>query len=151
MSEAQPSEHVCIGRTISYGRRGDFIVFSARGKAPDDEEWASYVAKLKTWSEQYEMMQLLVMSDDSAPTAAQRSLFNREVASQKMRVAAVLGSKRLLPIAKVFAWFVRSIEVFGPSDVDRALRYLGGPPASDVNWLFAQLGLSTGSVQGKGG
>ena len=149
---AGESQDVYHGKSIAYGRRHDFVVFiAAPGKVPDDEEWVGYVGRLKAWSDQHETLRLLVISHDSAPTAAQRSLFNREVASYKMRIAAMLGSKKLLPIAKVFAWFVRSIEVFGPGDFDKALQYLDNPPITDVKWLFAELGIEASTVRQKGG
>jgi hypothetical protein len=141
--EAHPEvEGIVTSRTSRYGRHEDLVVFVARpGPGPSDEEWHAYVGWLRRVMNDTQGMRILVLARGKGPSAEQRSYANAELGGDRVRMAVLLEDPLLLPVIKVFSWFVRSLRIFAPTQVNEALGYLGVARSEGVDALLTQLGV----------
>jgi len=118
-----------LGSTMSCRHFDDLVVVVHQEELPpSDTDWEGYVAWCKELLERHDSLKVLVVAGEKSPTAAQRSLYNREISGDRVRVAVLIAGRHVLVIVKVFAWFVRNIEAFDKDELPAALRYLGVPP-----------------------
>ncbi len=136
-----------VGRTIAYGNVERLVVFVSVGTLPPaDDEWVAYLRWVKTVADEHGGVEVLVLAGPKAPSASQRALITREISSDKLRMAILLSDKRILPIAKVFGWFVKNTKVLGLQQVNEGLSYLGHPMSREVESLLVSLRAQQGGA-----
>jgi hypothetical protein len=136
-----------IGETFSCGQIDDLVIFvHQKDVPPSDEEWERhlkwYVGLLKT----YKRLKVLVVSGDHAPTSKQRSLLNREISPDSLRIAVLASNAATLMAIKVVAWFVSNIAAFEKNDLKGALHYLDVAPSPAIGDTIRRFGSSSRKV-----
>jgi hypothetical protein len=141
--EAHPEvDGIVSAHTSRYGCHEDLVVFVARpGPGPSNEEWHAYVRWLRRIMDDKQGMRVLVLARGKGPSAEQRSYANAELGGERVRMAVLLEDPLLLPVVKVFSWFVRSLRVFAPTEVNEALGYLGVDRSEGIDALLTELGV----------
>jgi hypothetical protein len=125
---------------------GRLVVFvCAPGRDIDDKDWGEYVQWLKQLQRDKTELRILTAAGGRAPSSAQRSLLNRELDTQQIRLAVLLTDPKLVVIVKVSSWFMKGAEPFKAHELDKALTYLGETDSARVRNAIRELG---GTVHG---
>lgn len=128
-------------RTFSARLLGRLVVFVSRPNCDiDDADWARYVDWLKALQRDSSALKILVTPDGRPPTSAQRSLANREVKTDDVRMAVLLSDPKLVVIVRVFSWLLESAEPFRAHELEKALAYLGESDVAGVRAVIRDLG-----------
>lgn len=106
----------------------------------DDDDWAQYVDWLKALQKRSPDIGILTAAGGRAPSAAQRSMLNRELQTDHIRLAVLLSNPALIPIVRVTSWFLKGAAPFGAHEVEKALAYLGETDVAGVRMAIRELG-----------
>jgi hypothetical protein len=138
-----------LGKTMSCRQIDDLVIVVHDPQlAPDDAEWERYVKWCSGLLTRYPALKVLVLSGDKAPSAPQRSLYNREIAGERVHIAVLMTNRAVIMIVKIFAWFVGNIRAFEKDDLAGACAYLGIKPSDEIRKALSELrGNSAGSVR----
>jgi hypothetical protein len=105
-----------------------------------DDDWGKYIAWVKAIQAENPQLNILTAPGGRAPTSAQRSLLNRELDTDQLRLAVLLSDPKLVVIVKVSSWFMRSAQPFRAGELDKALAYLGETNLAGVRLAIRELG-----------
>jgi hypothetical protein len=120
---------------------GKLVVFVCKpGLNIGDQDWAVYVDWLKALQQASPELGILTAAGGRAPSSAQRSMLNRELKTERIRLAVLLSDPRLVPIVKVSSWFMRGAAPFRAHELDKALAYLGESDVARVRIAIRELG-----------
>jgi hypothetical protein len=112
-----------------------------------DGDWQRYVDWLKALQSVSPELKILTAPGGRAPSSAQRSVLNRELKTDSMRVAVMLSDWKLVAVVRVTAWFIKGAEAFGATDLEKALAYLGESGSlAAVRVAFRELSGKSASV-----
>jgi hypothetical protein len=127
--------------TLSVRLVGHTVVFvSPPGRDIADPDWSRYVSWVRSIVDARGEVGILVAGKGRPPSSAQRSLFSREIAADRIRLAVLVSDRALLPILRVAAWLVRSARPFGPQEIEPALVFLNEPEVEAVRQAIHELG-----------
>ncbi len=107
--------------------------------APSDAEWERYIKWCTELLKSHRELKVLVIAGDVPPSSKQRSLYNKEIGQENVRLAIVVRSPAVLAVVKVFSWFVKHIKPFSENDIESALAYLGVTPSREIREAIEQL------------
>lgn len=117
------------------------VVFVCRpGLEIADNDWRVYVDWLKSIQAEKPQLNILTAPGGKAPSAAQRSLINRELNTENLKLAVLLTDPKLVVIVKVSSWFMRSAEPFRAHELDKALAFLGESNPAAVRTAIREMG-----------
>jgi hypothetical protein len=122
------------------------LVVHHPSEAPAPAEWNAYVAGARSLLEKQGKLKTLVISGAAPPNSNQRSHYSSSIPGRNARLALVIGDRKVVPIAKVFAWFMPNVRVFSPGDLLRALMYLDVDPSPVLDEQLDELARSMGHV-----
>ncbi len=115
-----------LGETLSCCYDGGLVIVAhAINVPPSDVEWEAYVRWAAALCRVHGKLKVLVLPGNHSPSSRQRSLYNSEIGADSVEIAVLIRQPGMLPIIKIFAWFIRSIKAFGRDDLPGALDYLG--------------------------
>ena len=138
MSMAGASAREFVGRTLAVREVGELVVVVHRENfPPSDADWEGYVAWCKALLRERGTLKVLVFTNQHGPSARQRSVYNKEIASDAVRVAVLMAGRHLVAIVKVFSWFIK-INAFEKHDLAGALKYLDVEPSSAITETVAE-------------
>jgi hypothetical protein len=127
--------------TFSARLVGRLIVFVCRaGLDIADDDWRKYIDWLKALQQVSPELKILTAPGGRAPSSAQRSLINRELDTDAMRLAVLLSDPKLVAVVRVTSWFMRSAEPFRADELEKALAYLGEGDVDRVTRVIRELG-----------
>jgi hypothetical protein len=120
----------------------DTLLWIAGTTAPTDAEWDVYTAVAVTLGERLKLegrpLQVMVVTDGSAPNAPQRSSFLAATQGIPVRTAVVSSSAFARGVVTVFSWFKMDTKCFAPREVEASFDFLRLEP-SDRPKLWAEL------------
>jgi hypothetical protein len=116
------------------------VLVGKPGMAFADDDWSRYVQWLKQLQQQSPRLCVLTVAAGRPPSAAQRSLVNRELKTDEVRLAVLLSDSKLVAIVKVVSWFLKSAEPFRAHEIEKALAYLGEGDPARVRTTIRELG-----------
>ena len=128
-----------IGSTLSYDALGSLVLFVNGERAPDREEWKTYVAFLKERAAEHATVRLVVVSGSAGPDSVQRQQLADSVSAKQLRTAVVSDSVVARGVVTAFRWYGLDVSAFKSSAIDEAYAYVGATP-DEVAWL--RLGLA---------
>jgi hypothetical protein len=135
---ATASSREFIGATLACRKLDDVVVVVHRNNlAPTDADWDGYVAWCKAQINAHGKLKVLVYSNQHAPSAKQRSAYNKEIVGDSVRVAVLLTGRHLVAIVKVFSWFIK-INAFEQNDLVGALKFLEVPSDPAITDTIAE-------------
>jgi hypothetical protein len=105
-----------------------------------DDDWNQYIAWVKAIQADKPQLNILTAPGGRAPSSAQRSLLNRELDTDNLRLAVMLSDPKLVVVVKVSSWFMRSAEPFRAHELEKALAYLGETNIAGVRVAIRELG-----------
>ena len=136
-----PPPDELVQQSFSARRLDRLIVFVNRpGHEIADDEWAAYVQWLKALQTLTPDLAILTAPEGRAPSSAQRSLLNRELDMDRIKLAVLLSDPKLVVVVRVSSWFMKGAEPFQAHEVERALAYLGVGDAARVRNTIRELG-----------
>lgn len=94
---------------------------------PSDDEWMEYVLEIKRQGTL--LLPQVVFTAGGRPNSVQRKMLTDVLAGRGMKVAVLSVSTMVRGVVTAISWFNRDIRAFDPSELHRALDYLGVPPA----------------------
>lgn len=108
------------------------IVAGHTAAMPSDEEWEQYLETLAQACKRHgdpSSLRRLVLSDGGGPSSAQRAALvkaaERIPGAARMPGAVVSSSTFVRGIVTALNWSSRNLTMFGPTEVDRAIAFLG--------------------------
>lgn len=107
---------------------GNYMVFVHGTLAPSPSEWSSVIDSLRAHSS-LSALKILVFTEGGAPNAAQRADLTAVLANKKLPIAVLTTSVIARAAGTALTWLNPGFRVFGPSDFDKALDYLGASGA----------------------
>lgn len=105
-----------------------------------DGDWDRYVQWLKALQHESLSLGILTAPDGRAPSASQRSLLNRELRTDRIKVAVMLSDPKLVVIVRVTSWFMKGVQAFKAHELEQALAYLGEGDLVRVRATIRELG-----------
>ena len=139
--------------TFSARRLGSLIVFVCKPETDiDDADWAPYVKWLQAIQLVEGELRVLTTAGGRAPSAKQRSLLDRELDTEHLRVAVLLSNPQLVTVVRAFSWFIKGIKPFKAHELDKALEFLSEPDTARVRTAIRELGgqVSSTGAEGRG-
>lgn len=116
---------------MSWRRIGRLVVTVHTDAAPDDEEWAGYVALVRDRLPP-ETHRVLVVSAGGGPNIKQRKMMVDALNGSRVPVAILSSSLVMRGTGIAISWFNPSLKVFGPEAFDAAVEHLGLTPSERV-------------------
>lgn len=127
--------------TFSARRLGSLIVYVANGDAEiADGDWERYVKWLQAIQLEEGELRVLTAAGGRAPSSKQRSLLDRELNTERLRVAVMLSNPKLVAVVRAFSWFIKGITPFKAHELDKALAFLNETDTSRVRSAIRDLG-----------
>jgi hypothetical protein len=127
--------------TLSARLLGRLVVFVNQPGLPiADADWRSYLDWLNAIQQSVSDVGVITAPGGSAPSSAQRSLLNRELRTDHIKVAVLLSDPKLVAIVRVTSWFMKSVEAFKAHELEKALAYLGETDVARVRNTIRELG-----------
>ncbi len=136
-----------IGTTLGFDGQGSLVLFVVGDRAPDRDEWKTYVDYLKDRVAIHGKVRLVVVAGSAGPDALQRKQLGESVPSKKLRTAVVSDSMVARGVITAFRWYGLEIDAFKSSEVDAACRYLAASD-DETAWLNRTLASIRSSLQG---
>jgi hypothetical protein len=113
------------GRRDALWRRVESTIVCAHTeRGPSDDEWSGFLTCLAEIRDP-SAARVLVHTDGGAPNAHQRALLKAQCGSVSPPIAVLTPSSGARAIATAISWFIPTIRVFRPEDINGALRHLG--------------------------
>lgn len=126
--------------TFSTRRLGHLVVWVGRLDVDiSDADWAIYVAWLKELQQAIGEVKVLT-TQGRAPSSSQRSLIDRELNTEQLRIAVMLSNPALVSIVRVTSWFIKSVAAFKQNELEKALAFLGENDFAAVRTAIRDLG-----------
>lgn len=120
---------------------GRLVVFVCKpGLDIGDSDWALYLDWLKALQRVSPDLGIVTAAGGRAPSSAQRSLLNRELQTDRIRLAVLLSDPRLIPIVRVSSWFMKGATPFRAHELEKALAFLGETDVARVRTTIRELG-----------
>jgi hypothetical protein len=133
-------EELILG-TFSARLLNRLIVFVNKpGVEIADADWERYIEWLKGLQHESLSLGILTAPDGRAPSSAQRALLNRELRTDRIKVAVLLSDPKLVVIVRVTSWFMRGVQAFKAHELEQALAYLGEGDLARVRSTIRELG-----------
>lgn len=105
-----------------------------------DVDWNRYIEWIQALLLKAPELSVLVTSGTPPPTSAQRSLFNREIKFESVRIAVLISDPKLVAVVRVMSWFMKSAEPFRSHELQKALAHLGESDVARVRTTIRELG-----------
>jgi hypothetical protein len=131
-----------MGLNSAFARSGDHIVWVAREDPPKDDEWAEYVKLIQETGARLRAakipVRVLVLTDGSSPTPAQRGKLVDAAEGLEVRSAVISKNLVVRGVVTVLSWFQVNNKFFAPAELSGALAFLDVPTdrAADL-WSVA--------------
>lgn len=105
-----------------------------------DPDWETYVKWLHSVQQANRDIKILTVAGGRAPSARQRGMLNRELDTERMRVAIMLSNPNLVAIVRVTSWFIRGVAAFKQDELSAALKHLRETDVDGVRSAIRNLG-----------
>jgi serine/threonine-protein kinase len=127
-SGTRPRGELLILTNSAFAFEGDLIIAFMNEKTPTNEEHDVMLDVMRRVPAG-QMKRTLTVTRGGGPTTMQRKRFNDVLAGHPLRAAIVIDKLAGRGIVTALSWYNPQIRAFAPSDMDRALEYLGVPPS----------------------
>lgn len=91
--------------------------------APADDEWAAYIGQVRDYLP-LEAQRGIVVSAGGSPNGTQRKMMIEKLQGAKVPIAIISNSWLMRSAATAVSWFNPQLKVFGPDDLEEAVKYL---------------------------
>lgn len=134
--------------TFSARRLGSLVVYVANAEREiADADWEPYVKWLQAIQRESGELKVLTAAGGSAPSSSQRSMLDRELDTDRLRVAVMLSNPKLVAVVRAFSWFIKGITPFKAHELDKALAFLGEADTAGVRAAIHELGGQVSAVR----
>jgi hypothetical protein len=120
-----------VNKSVAWRQVGRLFVVVHSETSPTDVEWD---AQIRTFTAGRGPIRILVHTEGGAPNAAQRGRLTALLKGRDLAVAVLTNSALARAAGVALRWIRPQLRLFAPSEIERALDYVGsaGQERADV-------------------